>query len=381
MERCLAKRKQAQEIMGQWGIPAWITLVADNGSETAHLPLIGAPLGTSHRAYVLTSTRAVAISHDIELAIQKQYGFETIKIDKRNAIPPLAKNLASIVGGKGVAPIALNYSHNFANVDTLGHGSLEMLARELKNVGYFSKDQKGRFTSADQLIFNLASAKLPYEIGLLREATQVTNDVLIEGFGRMRSGMKEKDVADLLHRIADEKISDNNRLGYSWDKAFNPIVLTGEGIAGSPHMKPSDRVIDPGATVYIDFGLSVDGYQGDLQHFGYVLKDGEKEAPKPVQKMFELLNDSIRAGMKVAKAGVAGWEVDKASRDIIVRAGYPTYQHSTGHQLGAGGTHTPGVSFGAKFEDGSNEESINGMSDINKDSEFRGIFIGLICFY
>lgn len=366
LEQQLAKRKQAQEIMGDLGIPAWVMLVADNEAENAHLPLIGAPSGASHRAYVLTPTKAVAVAHEIELAVQEKYGFETVKMDGRNAIPPLARNLSSITGGNGVAPVALNYSHKFSNVDTLGHGSLEVLTRELERAGYFPAGHDGeRFVSADQLIFTLASTKLPYETDLLREAAQVTNDALIEGFGQMRSGMTEKDVANLLHKIADERISGNPRLGYSWPKIFNPIVLTGEGIAGSPHMKPSNRVVEQGATVYIDFGLSVDGYHGDLQHFGYVLKDGETEAPEFVGKMFGLLNDSIRAGMATAKPGIMGWEVDKASRDVIIGAGHPSYKHGTGHQLGAGGTHAPGVAFTARFEDYSNEGTTEGREDVS----------------
>jgi len=73
--------------------------------------------------------------------------------------------------------------------------------------------------------------------------------------------------------------------------------------------------------------------------------------------------------MLAAKPGVAGWEVDKASRDVIVNAGYPPYMHSTGHQLGAGGTHAPGVSFGPKFLDYTNEGSTEGRDDVNPTSQ------------
>ena len=196
LEQHLAKRQQAQQMMNQLGIPVWITLVADNEAENGHLPLIGAPSGASHRAYVLTPTRAVAVAHNIELEIQGRYGFEMLEMDIRNAIPPLAKNLASIVGNNGVTPIALNYSHQFSNVDTIGHGSLELLAKELEHANYFTSNHE-RFVSADQLIFTLASTKLPYEIDLLKEAAQVTNEVLIEGFRHMHSGMTEQDVANL----------------------------------------------------------------------------------------------------------------------------------------------------------------------------------------
>jgi Xaa-Pro aminopeptidase len=78
---------------------------------------------------------------------------------------------------------------------------------------------------------------------------------------------------------------------------------------------------------------------------GYALKPGETSAPADVQARYDLLVRSIQAGMRAAVPGVKGWEVDKASRDIILEAGYPSYKHGTGHQLGCGNDHAPGVAF------------------------------------
>ncbi len=353
LENLLKKRRQAQKILKELDIPAWIIIAGDNSAEKAHLPLIGAPEGASHTAYILTQTDAFVISHYIETDIQKEYGFKTIEVEDRNVIFPLAKNLSSII--KAGTPIALNYSKRFPNVDTLGFGSYMKLEEELKKNKYFYlKNNDKNFISADELIFTIASSKLPYEIDFLKEAANITDEILNESFKNIKSGMTEKQVASMMHKISDSKIKRDSRLGYSWEKDANPIVLTKEGIAKSPHMAPSDRVIKPGSTVYIDFGISVNGYAGDLQHFGYVLKKDETNAPSNVQGMYNLLIKSINAGMRAAVPGALGWHIDKIVRDVIEQAGYPTYKHSTGHQLGAGETHTPGVVFGPLYNDYTN---------------------------
>lgn len=349
------KRAQAQHILTQLNIPAWVIITADNEAENAHLPLIGAPFGSTNRAYVLTPDRAVAISPIIESAKQEAAGFETITAAGKNVIPPLAANLADIVGDKNT-PFALNYSTRFPAVDTLGHGTWLQLASELKKAQYFSGDPGELFLSADDLIFTVASTKLPFEIERLREAAQITEKVLVEAFGLLKAGLTEKEVAAIVHTVANKRMAQDKRIGYSWQPEYNPVVLTGERIAGSPHEAPSDAQLKPGNTVYIDFGLSVDGYCGDLQHFGYVLCQQETEAPVAVQEAYRLLRTSIEAGMAAARPGTLGWQVDKASRDVIVNAGHPTYKHGTGHQLGVGGAHAPGVAFYSKYEDFSNDD-------------------------
>lgn len=353
-EQILLKRQQAQDLMRRLEIPAWITFVADNKAESNHLPIIGAPEGACPKAYVLTQDRAVAFCPEIEAEGQEKAGFETIRTPGRSVIRPVAEGLSSIIGEvKG--PIALNFSTQFSNVDTIGHGTYMRFVDALREIGFYPEGYDGdRFVPADELIFTAASEKLPFELEALEKAAQLTDLVLRNGFGRIEAGMTEQDVAGIFHGLVDKLRGTHPSVGYSWPVSMNPIVLTGEGIAGSPHAVPSDRVIEPGSTVYVDFGLAVDGYSGDLQHMGYVLKPGEVGAPQNVTDMYHFLVKSIMEGMKAAVPGALGRDVDKACRDVIVGADFPSYEHGTGHQLGCE-AHAPGVSFGPKFVDYTNE--------------------------
>jgi Xaa-Pro aminopeptidase len=352
IKQSFAKRKQAQDIMKELDVPCWVIFVADNRAEEAHLSLFGAPTGASYRAYILTQDKVVAVVHEIEADIQEQYGFDVSLMQGRNIVREVAETINILLPQD--SPIALNYSFTHSGVDTVGFGRVQLFVEELNKLNYFKQEEK--IVSADELIFSIASTKLPHEVKLLKEAAQLTNKVIQEGFGKMKSGMTEKEVAEVFHELVTEEMQKNKRVGYSWEKAGNPIVLTGEGIAGSPHIHPSDRVLRPGNTVYVDFGLSIDGFHGDMQHVGYVLRADEVAAPKEVQEKFDLVVRSIKAGMEAAVPGRQGWEVDKVCREIITDAGWPTYKHGTGHQLGQGATHAPGVAFGPKYSDYTNDD-------------------------
>ena len=346
------KRKQTQSLMRDLGHDLWVIIAANNDAEKAHLPLIGAPEGEGIRAYVLTADQAISFCPSENAELQRRHGFESIMIEgdslSNNDFPAaLAEILNTQITLNPGMQIALNISSEFGTMDTLGQCTYEKLTAALEE-----KCQGLKFSSSDQLIIAAASAKLPYEINLLTEAASLTDRVLRETFAQIKAGMTEKDVAAITKGLIAELMEKDSRINYGWKAELNPIVLAGEGIGGSPHAPPTNRIIQPGDNVYIDLGISVEGYGGDLQHFGYVLREGETEAPAEVQAQYNLVIRSIEAGMAAAVPGALGWEVDKAARDVIVEAGYPSYDHGTGHQLGCGNDHAPGMLFERRFPNG-----------------------------
>ncbi len=352
IERIILKREQTQRLMQDLGYDSWVIFVTDNDAEKAHLPLLGAPESNATRAYILTPNKAVALCPSEEAKAHQMRGFELTLIDEKkltseNFPTILAEALEQHLDIDPDTKVGLNFSNIFGTVDTLGHKTYENLTATLEK-----KCEGLNLVSADQLIIAAASAKLPHEIELLTEAASLTDRVLRYTFSRIESGMTEKDVAKIAKDYIAGMMGMDPRIGYSWAKHLNPIVLTGKGIGRSPHAVPSDRHINRGDTVYIDLGISVNGYGGDLQHFGYVLEDGETEAPAEVQEKYDIIVKSIEAGMEAAVSGAKGYEVDKASRDVVLEAGYPSYEHSTGHQLGGGTCHAPGMLFERRFPNG-----------------------------
>jgi len=99
-------------------------------------------------------------------------------------------------------------------------------------------------------------------------------------------------------------------------------------------MVPSDKKIEKGTLVNMDFGILFKGYCADLQRTWYILNDGEGKAPEPVQKGFEVIRDAIQKVADELKPGVKGVDMDSIARSYIIENGYPEYPHGLGHQVG-----------------------------------------------
>jgi Xaa-Pro aminopeptidase len=121
-----------------------------------------------------------------------------------------------------------------------------------------------------------------------------------------------------------------------------PIVGVGPN-SGDPHYAPArgtDAEIKKGDFVLLDMWVKMDVAQGvysDLTKVGFVGED----VPQEFTKVFNIVAASRDAGIDCAKAAfesgreLQGWEVDRASRDVIEKAGYGEYFiHRTGHNIG-----------------------------------------------
>ena len=127
----------------------------------------------------------------------------------------------------------------------------------------------------------------------------------------------------------------------SYDMAWEncPIVLTGINLAKGGHSLPSTKKLFRGDTIYFDFGIKATFSDEmvlytDMQRMGYALKKNEFSPPKQVMKVFNTLVNSISDGIDEMRPGVKAYKVDKVVRDEIIKAGYPEYNHATGHPVG-----------------------------------------------
>jgi Xaa-Pro aminopeptidase len=118
------------------------------------------------------------------------------------------------------------------------------------------------------------------------------------------------------------------RLGAS-AMSFEPIVAAGPNGA-KPHARPSERRIEPGELLVLDFGCIVDGYCSDMTRTVSVGDPGPE-----ARRMYEVVLESQRAGREAVRQGVETSAVDKACRDVIAEAGWAdAFLHGTGHGVG-----------------------------------------------
>jgi Xaa-Pro dipeptidase len=111
--------------------------------------------------------------------------------------------------------------------------------------------------------------------------------------------------------------------------AFGPIVSGGPNSA-SPHAAPTDRPLQAGDLLVIDWGCYKDGYPSDITRT-FAVGDIEPE----LQRIYQTVKLANEQGKLTARPGVTGEAVDRAARDVIEDAGYGDYFiHRTGHGLG-----------------------------------------------
>ena len=115
------------------------------------------------------------------------------------------------------------------------------------------------------------------------------------------------------------------------------------------HAEPTERVIQPGHVLNIDFGVKKDGYCSDIQRTWYILRNNEETAPEPVQKGFAVLLESVRRAVDAIRPGKMGYEIDQIARDYITANGYPEFPHGLGHQVGRS-THDGAGMLGPRWE-------------------------------
>ena len=166
------------------------------------------------------------------------------------------------------------------------------------------------------------------ELAIMKEAVKETLKIFDEVTGFIKPGMSEIDISNFVKNIAVER-------GYelAWEETHCPAVLAGPDPAG-PHSGPTEKKIEKGSMVNMDFGIKYKGYCSDLQRTWYILKDDEDTPPEPVQRGFDVIRDSIQMVADKIKPGVTGTEMDDIARNYITENGYDEYPHGLGHQVG-----------------------------------------------
>jgi len=178
------------------------------------------------------------------------------------------------------------------------------------------------FVDASPVIGGLRMLKDVEEVKKMREADRIAQMAILETLKTLREGMSEK-------FIANELIIQLLRAGSDPALPFQPIVAIGENSA-NPHSVPTERTLQKGDLLLVDWGAGYDGYFSDITRtftFGQV--DPE------MLKIGEIVLKANVAGRGAGKAGVDAGAIDRAARSVIEGVGYgDAFIHRTGHGLG-----------------------------------------------
>ena len=241
-------------------------------------------------------------SRYIEAAEKGIKGFELIMTDREH---PFTLLLNEAIADFGIT--ALGYEENY------------IIAGELES--YKAKLNVEKFVPMHAQISGFRAVKEEWELENMRKAQEITDKAFSEMCKRIKPGMTEKELqAELIYCLYK-----NGGEGLS----FDPIVVSGPNTS-LPHGVATDRVIQAGDFVTMDFGVLYNGYCSDMTRtvaVGY--------ATEEMEKVYNTVLQAQLAGLAATKAGVKGKDIDAAARKVITDAGYGEYfGHGYGHSLG-----------------------------------------------
>ncbi|MFA7287745.1 MAG: Xaa-Pro peptidase family protein [Melioribacteraceae bacterium] len=337
----LEKIDQAVKILQEKDIDMWMTFVRETGNiKDPMLDMIVGTNATWSSAFIITKTGEThAIIGSLELENMKTVG--TYKV-LHSYLKGVKETLVEVLSKLNPNKIAINYSRNSTLADGLTHGLYLELIEHLKGTGFEDK-----LISSEEIVAALRGRKSETELALMKTAIVETLKIFDETSKFIQVGKSELEIAEFVRNITKER-----GFGLSWEKEYCPSVFSGPDTAGA-HSGPTDRKVQPGHVINMDFGINYKGYCSDLQRTWYVLKPGEDKAPAEVQKGFDVIRDSITLAAEGIKPGRKGWEIDAISRDYIVGQGYEEFPHGLGHQVGRF-AHDGGALLGPRWERYSN---------------------------
>ena len=214
----------------------------------------------------------------------------------------------------------MDYAKRF-NCKVLAVEADRLTVTQLKNLRKALHGIKLTTVGTDKIIDSFRAVKNEAEIENICKAQRIAEAAFDHILGFIKVGVTEKEVALEL---------DHYMLSHGADSlSFETIAISGANTS-KPHGVPTDKKIEHGDFVTMDYGAVVNGYHSDMTRTVAVGAASDEQ-----KKIYKIVFEAQLAVLRVLKNGVKCSDADKAARDVITEAGYGEYfRHSAGHGVG-----------------------------------------------
>ncbi|NBG88789.1 M24 family metallopeptidase [Isachenkonia alkalipeptolytica] len=256
---------------------------------------------TGSAGYVLISEKEQIFMTDfryIEQAKKQTEGFEILEISRDNPV-------TDIING-----------YKFKNL-----GIEDDFLTYEQYLNFNEKLEATELVPLKRALIELRSVKTNEEIYKIQEAAKITDNAYEHIIKKIQPGMREIEVAlDLEYFMKTQGAS---------KVSFDIIVASGHRSA-LPHGVASEKTLEKGDMVTIDFGCVYQGYCSDMTR-SFVLGQATEKQKEVYHTVLEAQNTALAA----VKPGKTGKELDEIARSIITNKGYGKYfGHGLGHGVG-----------------------------------------------
>ena len=266
------------------------------------LYLTGFPSGDSYLLITRDTCCFLTDFRYIELAQRTVTGAEC------RCITRLSETLGELAGKHGLQEILLEAGY-------VTQAFTERLRTALPTVAFTPSGD------LDRWLADLRLVKGAEELRKMEQAQALTEAGFDHIVSFIREGMTEREIAleleFFIRRQGAERV------------AFDFIVVSGKNGA-LPHGIPTEKRVERGDFITMDFGAVVDGYHSDMTRTVAVGAVSDEQ-----RQVYQTVLDAQKAALNTLKAGILCKDGDAAARRVIESAGYGAYfGHATGHGVG-----------------------------------------------
>ena len=204
--------------------------------------------------------------------------------------------------------------------------NIQHLGFEKNDVTYasfqrYEKSLEVNLVPVGGLIENIRLIKTPTELGIMKKAGEIADAAYEHIQSYIKPGVKEIEIANELEFFMRKQGATSS--------SFDMIVASGYRSA-LPHGVASEKEIQSGELVTMDYGALYNGYCSDITRTVAV-----GEISDQLKTIYNTVLEAQLRGVKGTKPGMTGKEADALTRDYITEKGFGEYfGHSTGHGLG-----------------------------------------------
>jgi len=244
--------------------------------------------------------KLITDSRYYEQAQEQAKGFDVIEKNTGDV-----KFLAEVL--KSLKIRRLGFEDNFINV-----GTYRKFEENFENIELVAQGDE---------IDKIRMVKEEWELDNIRKAQEIADKTVQYILNFIKPGIMEIELSIEMEYYA-------KKLGAE-AIAFEPIIVSGKR-SSLPHGKPSDKKLEIGDLITIDFGCVYRGYCSDMTRT-FILGEVDAKA----KEIYSIVLEAQERALQVLKSGIMAKDADMAARNFIAEKGYAeNFGHGLGHGLG-----------------------------------------------
>jgi hypothetical protein len=324
-------------LMERSGLDMWVIISREYNEDPVIKSFLPATwLSARRRTMIVFYNNPIKKQFD-KTAIARYNVGETIKASwDMQKFPDQWDALIDIIKTRNPQKIGVNISNDFGHADGMDHTEYQELTKRL------GADAK-KVVSAEKLAVSWLETRTEREMAIYPQLVQITHDLIAEAFSEkvITPGITTTDDVVWWFRKKYRELG--------LDTWFHPSIdVQRNDPQNFEHLRsfsnrPKDQVIMPGDLLHCDVGITYLRLNTDVQQHAYMLRPGETELPKSIQKAFEngnRLQDILTSQFKEGTTGnkMLADALAQAKSENIVPSIYThplgTHGHAAGTTIG-----------------------------------------------